>query len=639
MQKFSKKSSLALTLCILSAISSSGYAAEKSDMITYSLDEVVVTATKTELTQKENPRSVEVITKEDIQNTGAISVRDALRTATNIDIVSVNHGGGENISIRGGDTDGVLILVNGRRVAGENYFMSQGSNAYALDRLNLSNVDHIEILRGPASAIYGSGAMSGVINIITKKSEKPEFSVGVATGTNEMSNYYHYDTGKNGKVSVNFDVNFSKLRNIDSKAGKNLLHGPKQAYNLNLDYEMDENNNLNLMLDYAKDNLETRMRDFSVSSSAPDDLKYPITSFTSERKTIALTYDGKNSNSDYSLSASYSQLNRDPYAADTPGTNEKKYKSWNIEARDTIRTSDNNKLIFGGEYRGDKASIYSGDNTVKNTDQYSLYLYDEYRVDNKLLLTPAIRYDYHKSFCSHTSPNLGATYFISDKSRFKANYGTSYRAPSVDELYGAFTHGGIWGGMAIVGNPDLKPEKSKGWEISYEQEFGDTTSAKLTYFDNKKEDAISYKIEMASPSQMGKFYNIDSTSSKGVEFEIKHDFGKGFTLVGNYNWLDSVDDTTGERLNYNARNTYMAKLMWTEPIKKEWNITAWNKWYTDFQYDSDTVYSVNTFNFTVTKRWGDKYRVFAGIDNVFNKDLSDMGYYGRLWRVGAEMKF
>ena len=639
MQKFSKKSSLALTLCILSAISSSGYAAEKSDMITYSLDEVVVTATKTELTQKENPRSVEVITKEDIQNTGAISVRDALRTATNIDIVSVNHGGGENISIRGGDTDGVLILVNGRRVAGENYFMSQGSNAYALDRLNLSNVDHIEILRGPASAIYGSGAMSGVINIITKKSEKPEFSVGVATGTNEMSNYYHYDTGKNGKVSVNFDVNFSKLRNIDSKAGKNLLHGPKQAYNLNLDYEMDENNNLNLMLDYAKDNLETRMRDFSVSSSAPDDLKYPITSFTSERKTIALTYDGKNSNSDYSLSASYSQLNRDPYAADTPGTNEKKYKSWNIEARDTIRTSDNNKLIFGGEYRGAKASIYSGDNTVKNTDQYSLYLYDEYRVDNKLLLTPAIRYDYHKSFGSHTSPNLGATYFISDKSRFKANYGTSYRAPSVDELYGAFTHGGIWGGMAIVGNPDLKPEKSKGWEISYEQEFGDTTSAKLTYFDNKKEDAISYKIEMASPSQMGKFYNIDSTSSKGVEFEIKHDFGKGFTLVGNYNWLDSVDDTTGERLNYNARNTYMAKLMWTEPIKKEWNITAWNKWYTDFQYDSDTVYSVNTFNFTVTKRWGDKYRVFAGIDNVFNKDLSDMGYYGRLWRVGAEMKF
>ena len=79
--------------------------------------------------------------------------------------------------------------------------------------------------------------------------------------------------------------------------------------------------------------------------------------------------------------------------------------------------------------------------------------------------------------------------------------------------------------------------------------------------------------------------------------------------------------------------------MWTEPVQKEWNVTAWNKWYTDFQYSSTAIYSVNTFNFTVSKRWGEKYRVFAGIDNVFNKDLSDMGFYGRMWRLGAEMKF
>ena len=98
--------------------------------------------------------------------------------------------------------------------------MSQGSNAYALDRLNLSNVDHIEILRGPASAIYGSGAMSGVINIITKKSEKPEFSVGVATGTNEMSNYYHYDTGKMVKsVSISMLISVSFVI-LTAKPGK-----------------------------------------------------------------------------------------------------------------------------------------------------------------------------------------------------------------------------------------------------------------------------------------------------------------------------------------------------------------------------------------------------------------------------------
>lgn len=178
MQHFAKKSGLALALCLLSSINPSGASAASSDLDAYSLDGMVVTATRTALTQKENPRSVEVITQEAIENTGAVSVRDALRTATNIDIISNSHGGGENISIRGGNTNDVLILVNGRRVAGENTIFNQSSNAYALDRLNLSNVERIEILRGQASAIYGSGAQSGVINIITKKSEKPEFAIG-----------------------------------------------------------------------------------------------------------------------------------------------------------------------------------------------------------------------------------------------------------------------------------------------------------------------------------------------------------------------------------------------------------------------------------------------------------------------------
>lgn len=634
MQHFAKKSGLALALCLLSSINPSGASAASSDLDAYSLDGMVVTATRTALTQKENPRSVEVITQEAIENTGAVSVRDALRTATNIDIISNSHGGGENISIRGGNTNDVLILVNGHRVAGENTIFNQSSNAYALDRLNLSNVERIEILRGQASAIYGSGAQSGVINIITKKSEKPEFAIGFATGTREMSNYYHYDTGRLGKFNASFDANFSKLRNIDSKAGAALFHGPKQTYNLNIDYEMDKNNNLNFMADYTKDNLESISYKF-----VPMPPKETLMPLTSERKTLALTYSGHNANSSYSLATTYSQLNRDAGAADAPGASEKKYRSWNIEGRDTITTSADNKLTFGAEYRNDETTLYGGDNT-KNSDQYALYLQDEYRAGKKLLLTPAIRYDHHESFGGNTSANLGATYFITDSSRFKANYGSSYRAPSLDELYGVFTHGGLFSmlGYAYYGNPDLKPEKTRGWEISYEQEFDDNTSGKLTYFDNKKKDAITTKL-FGDGSRNQRFINIDETSSRGVEFEVKHDFGHGLALIGNYNWLDAKDETDGSRLQYSARNTYTAKLSWTEPIKKEWNITAWNKWYSDFQYDSDTVYSVNTFNFTVSKRWGDKYRVFAGIDNVFNKELSDMGYYGRMWRAGAEMKF
>lgn len=613
MQKFSKKSSLALTLCILSAISSSGYAAEKDSLHQYNLDEYVVTATRTALTQKEVPQSVEVITKDDIQNVGAISVRDVLKTATNLHIDD-GGGHGDQFTIRGSVTNDILILVNGRRIAGENIYPNGSSNTRILDRLNLSNVERIEIVRGPGGALYGSDAQGGVINIITKKSEKPEFIIGMTSGSREMSNYYHWDTGRDNKFSAVLDANFSKLRNFEGKAA-GFTYGPKQSYTLDMDYDMDTKNRLNLVLDYDKENLQ-----YQGTSS--------ISKRIQNRKTAALTYEGESTNSKYSLTSTYSQFENE--------TSDKKYKFWNVEARDSIQTAANNKVTFGTEFRVTEGSAYVASGSDR-AEQYALYVQDEYRAGSKLLLIPSIRYDHHDSFGSHTSPNLGATYFIDDNSRFKANYGSAYRSPSVDELYGDFSHGGMF---TVYGNPDLKPEKTRGYEFSYEHEFNDDTSTKVTYFKNKKKDAISM-VELPGGGMFKdrRFVNIDRTSSEGIEFEVKHNLGNGFMLSGNYNWLDAKDESTGERLSYSARNTYVAKLQWTEPVHKEWSVTAWNKWYTDYHDGSTDSNSGNTFNFVVNKRWGDKYRVFAGIDNVFNKEISELSYYGRLWRVGAEMKF
>ena len=608
MKKISK--SLALMVCLCAA--NSVYAAPaEEDLSKYEGDEYVVTATRTELTQKEIPQSVEVITKEDIQNAGAISVRDVLKTSTSIHIQDGTGGHGDHFSIRGSGTNDILFLINGRRIPGENAFPNGSGNTRILDRLNLSNVERIEIVRGPGGALYGSEAQGGVINIITKKSEKPQFTVGFATGSREMSNYYHLDTGKDGKVSATFDANFSKLRNFDGKAGAGFSYGPKQSYTLDVDYTMDDNNLLNVYLDYDK----SKMEYMGIRSISKRD---------TNRKTAAVTYEGNNDNSRYSLSTTYSVFENE--------TSDLKYKYWSVEGRDSITTSKDNKITFGAEVRSNDGSAYVKNGNDK-ADQYALYIEDEYRVGDKLLLVPSVRYDHHDSFGSHTSPNLGLTYFISDNSRFKANYGSAYRAPSVDELYGEFSHGGMF---TLYGNPDLKPEKTKGYEISYEHEFADTTSAKLTYFNQKKEDAINMEDIGSGGDQ--RFINVDEVSSEGVEFEVKHELGNGFTLFGNYDWLDATDDTTGERLSYTARNTYAVRLQWTEPVDKEWSVTAWNKWYSDY-FDGSDTYSGNTFNFVVNKRFGDKYRVFAGIDNLFNKEIDGLNYYGRLWRVGAEMTF
>ena len=602
------------------------------------------------MTQKEVPQSVEVIDKEEIENAGAITVRDVLKTATNLVIADGSGGHGDHLSIRGSDSNDILILINGRRVAGENIYGNGSGNNRALDRLNLSNVERIEIVRGPAGALWGSDAQGGVINIITKKSEKPEFTVGFASGSREMSNYYHLDSGKTGKLSATFDMNFSKLRNFDGKAGSGFVQGPKQAYTLDMDYDMDESNKLNLYLDYDKQNFNYDVDTY---------VSYGLGAYKSyrnqEQKTGALTYNGKNKNSEYSLGVTYSRYDSESKGYDfsmpnpwsmalIPNEDSRTYELWMVEARDSINTSDNNKLTFGGEFRVNQGSAYV-DSGSDRTEQYALYVQDEYHVSDKLLLVPSVRYDYHDTFGSHTSPNLGATYFISDKSRFKANYGSAYRAPSVDELYGTFNHMGMF---TFYGNPDLKPEKSRGYELSYEQEFDQDTSARITYFKSKKEDAISSQTYSSNSTSsfwgaLGiadrMYVNIDHTTSEGVEFELERKFGKGFTFTFNYDWLNATDDSDGTRLEYTARNTYTAKLMWTDPAQTGWSVTAWNKWYTDYTDDGESSYSGNTFNFVVNKRWSDKYRAYMGIDNLFDKEISELYYYGRLWRAGFEMTF
>ncbi len=627
MRRLNKKRVALLTACVISAVANMAFAAEQGEMDVYEGADYVVTATKTPLEKKEVPQSVEVITREEIQNIGAISVRDVLKTATNLVIFDGGGGHGDKMSMRGGNSNDILLLVNGRRVAGENMYTNASGNDRILDRLNLSNVERVEIVRGTAGALYGSDAQSGVINIITSKPDKQSFTVGVATGSRETTNYYHWNSGRDGKVNAAVDASFGRMRDFSSQA-EGFTRGPKQYYSLDLDYDADANNKVNFFVDYGKQKFN-----YDVSMKMGGKTYSYISYRDQERKSAAVTYNGKNANSDYSMSVSYSSLETTAWKSTNTTLDNREYKMWIIDARDSINTAANNKLTFGGEYKVNQGAAYiqTGDD---RTNQYALYLQDEWRVGDKLLLVPSVRYNHHDTFGSHTSPNFGATYFVADNSRFKANYGSAYRAPSVDELYGVM---GSHNSFFLYGNPDLKPEKTRGYELSYEHEFGKDTSSKLTYFKNKKEDAINF--ETIAGTKNYQYVNIDNTTSEGVEFELKHNLGKGFVLIGAYDWLSAKDDSTGKPLSYTARNTYTAKLAWEDPANTGWGVNVWNRWYSDFTDDGSTFVSGNTFNIAVNKRWGEKYRVFAALDNAFDKKISDLSFYGRLWRVGAEMTF
>lgn len=620
--KHSRFLNIAVTLCAAGSVFANGMAAsaaeQSENLDSYQGEEYVVTATRTELTAKEVPQSVEVITKEEIQNIGASNAREALRLAANVEVPEARTMD-SNISIRGSGTNDVLVLLNGRRIPGEGSLSSAGGNNYVLSRINVNNIERIEIVRGPAGALYGSDAQAGVINIITRKPEKQSATIGVTTSDREMSNYYHFDSGKEGKLSATFDASFTKTRfKWWDGAGMSNFYGPKQFYSLDVDYEMDDNNKLNLYLDYENDDQAYIMNMMGQEMYRNRRV---------DKKTAALTYTGNNENSNYSANFTYGILKKGNDSKDD------EYKFWSADVRDSIKLDDNNRLTVGAEIlRHDQ----DASDITKDTTEYAVYLQDELKVGEKLLVIPSVRFNHHDFYGSETTPNIGTTYSFTDSQRIKLNYGEGYRAPSIKELY---TEGSTMMGGQIISNPNLKPETSKGYEISYEQEFGDTET-KLTYFKNEKEDAIEQRQIRPGIYQ---YVNISETTTEGVEFEIKKPLGNGFALVGNYEYLDAMDKENNTRLDWSARNTYTLKLEWIEPVKQEWSVMAWNKWYSDYKYQGisgdEANGSFNTFNFVINKRWGDKYRAYVGMDNIFDTAPEDMAYSGRMWRVGAEMTF
>lgn len=169
-----------LVAAVVLSISRGSYAAEYPHY--YELPGVVITATRTENTIEKVPASMQVITEADIRRSGAHSMRNLLTDFANIFQKSKVRGGGHDIIIRGMSTDKSLIMINGRRVANEADASGLG-NAMALDRINLSNVERVEIVRGPSSALYGSEAMGGVINIITR----PSMKISLVTGLEQTS--------------------------------------------------------------------------------------------------------------------------------------------------------------------------------------------------------------------------------------------------------------------------------------------------------------------------------------------------------------------------------------------------------------------------------------------------------------------
>ena len=673
MRLSTKKQQTLLTLSVLLGLSSPVYAQDIQNNDVIVTPDVVVTATRTQEEVKVVPQTVEVITKEDIEQLGATDVYSALRLAANVDVTSAGMAG-HNVMIRGMSTNHTLILIDGKRFAGEDTSATQ--NVYALGRLSLSNIERIEIVRGSASAQYGSDALGGVINIITKKSKEPSVMVGLSTGSEAINNYYHIDFGKQGNFSSTFDMRFSDVRkNMQAGDEGSNYYGPIQDFNFAGTWDLGNDKEIDLTLGYYNEHTKADYADKYTSTGVFQTSKDKKEWYDYRRYDYSLGYSGKTDNSDYMIRTFYSRLDKENnlynYRNNFPGSMENilglmypkydwdksTYTLWGIEGKNTVQLSDNHLLTFGGEYRQNKVEgtrlsdggdnvhqvSQSGNGIVSNKyysdkeiNTWAGYIQDEWQVNDKLLVIPSVRYDHDSSFGGEVTPKIGATYFISDNSRVKANWGKGFKAPTISELYMAMHR--AMGGQTVnvYGNPDLKPEKSTSWDISFEAEK-DNNFGKLTYFNNDVKNLITTK-QIGSSYYDQSYVNVDEAEIDGVEMEIGRNLDDKWTIKATSNWLDATDKVSGDRLDNRARNMTTLQLLYDDHDNWGYSAILWQQWANKYHYN-DNDYNFTTTNFVLNKKFGEGNRVYAGVDNIFDKKISDIGLYGMIWRLGAEWTF
>lgn len=748
MKKLNKKKIALLTACVVSAVGHMAFAAEADNYDEYSGADYVVTATKTQIEKKEVPVAVEVITAQKIKDLGAYSVQDALRLASNVDVQD-NGMTGNQVMLRGNDTMHTLILIDGKRMAAENTQSSQ--NAYELKRINIADVERIEVIRGNGSALYGSDAMGGVINIITKKATTPSMSIAMHTGSKDEATSFSYASGRQGKVAVKIGGGIEKVRKIDSGVYKSYsskgqqsdaigkyndasttnMYGTRRFLNTGINYAFDDNHDLDFTMNFMREQLKSDSwnsygadytncqmttlgefiksmtgRDLSTMSpivanrilanfgdytvdnlndSMPNPMTiqyYPMRSlhfYDNNRSDFSLGFNGKDGKHDYNVRAYFSELRKENTSHYINlNTNTKKdvdfdqnnYKQLVVEGKDSYKMDDNNTLTWGAEYKKDTMDGThlrdSGSNlkylTINgitkpssevSSETVALYLQDELRVGNKLLLIPAVRVDHHDSFGTHTSPKIGATYSMSDNARIKANYGKGYRAPTLYELYSKMEKSGMAPmTVHVLGNPDLNPETSTNFDLGFETELGKLNS-KVTYYHNDIKNMIdgddyTGPETLTNPGIWSKYVNYGKVKISGLETEFGYNFDEHWSLRTVYNYLDAKDQQTGNRLAYRARHNGLVQLTWTDAKENPLTVNLYNRYYFDYHQSNSANYqhdySFSTTGLTVSKQINKNYRVYAGVDNIFDKSFLYDTYHtysidGRTWRVGAEMTF
>jgi len=552
------------------AVCSSVYANEVVD-----LGDVSVTATRTERKVIDVPASIEVITQKEIKNSIAQSADELLKEVSGLDVKhsmgAVTSGTSNKVVMRGfgGTTEGrVLLLIDGVPM----------NDLYGGDiewnRIPVSTIQRIEIVKGATSALYGSGAMGGVINIITKNpTSESKSDVTLSYGSMNTKIASLSTMGKVGKVGyvLSGDRTTSDGYNpetpVNTKSYTRDKGTERNNFNGKLTYDLDETSSMFLSGSYY---------DNQTTGTLPINEFNP---YTQEQKTYTAGYTKKFANETEMLVKAFIKDEYSDYDSANTAKTAVQYESsnTNIDRGGTIQWTvpytDNplfgtSTFVAGADVRQgsiDRLNHYidgSGKNIkVEGKQKYiGLFFQDEIFLGQDWIINLGGRYDSWTNYDGHGydsslvpidtyydststngfSPKIGAVYHLNENTSFRASAGSAYRAPTLSDLYNTF----VSGVKIYYGNPDLKPEKVFSYEVGLDQKIVDG-KLNLTAYKSEAEDFFYYVTTPATlpyTSAQTKT-NVGKVQIYGLEADFSYPLNEELRVLANYTYnVSKIDE-------------------------------------------------------------------------------------------------
>jgi len=572
-----------------------------------SSERIVVTANRYPTSIEEVGSSISVIDEEEIEKKKQPTVLELLRTLPGLE-VSETGGPGRTVSvfIRGAESDHTLVLIDGVR-ANDN---TTGQFDFA--NLKAENIERIEVLRGAQSVLYGSDAIGGVINIITKTAEEGTHgSVSVEAGSKGTQQYKAAGSFGSELFHTSTTVSYFDTDGISAAASNRGNPEGDSHDNFSISnrsgFRFLEDGSADLTVRYSTAEAELDGFDFAVG--AVDDLNY-----LQENDDLFASFVITKSLTETIIpSIELGFADRDTTGID-PDT------SFNNFTIDNQTQSVTTKVDFLMPWEG----VVSVGHTYKKDIGENLGLFDEEREVNSfftqkqfsyndaLFLTGGVRYDDDSEFGDAVTFRTTAAYRLKETgSRFHASYGTGFKTPSFNELF-----------FPEFGNQDLEEETSWGYDVGVEQIFLDGRAvADVTFFQNEIDNLITFDRTTFLAA------NIEESSVIGVESAVSLELAPGFDTSLAYTYTDSENETTGGVLPRRPRHR-AAFQVFAEPIEGL-SATA-SLILVNSRRDSDRSKMDNyeVVNMALSYFVCDLFEPFIRIDNLFDEDYEEVNGFG-----------